>query len=95
MAGLSDDLGFADTPKDISAEELMHLKTVLLNFEKVFDDVEIGAESKTYDGDFLLEMLEKAEVGICFCFVLTVDAYLKHRHQRSQLSKFVICVCVT
>lgn len=46
----------------------MQLKTMLLNFEKVFDDVEIGVESKTYDGDFLLEMLEKAEVGKYFVY---------------------------
>lgn len=62
MTGLSEDLGIVDTPKDISADELMQLKEVFLNFEKVFDEVEIGLESKTYDGDFLFEMLDKAGV---------------------------------
>lgn len=67
MAGLTDDVSFSDTPRDISAEELMHLKTLLLNFEKVFDDVEIGGDSKTYDGDYLLKLLENAGVrGMVF-----------------------------
>lgn len=62
MAAISEDLNFSDTPRDISAEELMQLKEVLLNFEKVFDEVEIDGDSKTYDGDYLLCMLEKAGV---------------------------------
>lgn len=62
MTGLSENLSFTETPKDISAEELMQLKEMLLNFEKIFDEIEIGDESKTYDGDYLLEILEKAGV---------------------------------
>lgn len=62
MSALAEEVNFADTPRDISAEELIQLKEMLLKFEKVFDEVEIGNESKTYDGDYLLEMLNKAGV---------------------------------
>lgn len=76
MTGLSEDLGIADTPKDLSADELMQLKEVLLNFEKVFDEVEIKAEGISHDGDFLFEMLDKAGVrnkfiaDCCVCNLL-------------------------
>lgn len=68
MAGLSEDLSFTDTPKDISADELMQLKEIFLNFEKVFLEVEIGNDAKTYDGDYLLEMLDKAGVRLISWF---------------------------
>lgn len=64
MAGLADGADFSDTPKDISPDELMKLKEIFLNFEKLMEKVEIGPDSKTYDGDFLLEMLEKVGVRL-------------------------------
>lgn len=63
MAALAENLDFNESPKDISADELMQLKEMLLKFEKIFEEVEIGSGSKTYNGDYLLEMLEKSGVS--------------------------------
>ncbi|KAK9875897.1 hypothetical protein WA026_009684 [Henosepilachna vigintioctopunctata] len=53
-----------DVPKDFSAEDLVILKQMLLDFEKEFDAVPIskGSEGSTFGGLFLYELLEKAGI---------------------------------
>lgn len=55
-----------DVPKDISPEDLCELKETMLKFETVFDEIEVpdSHNGLTLEGDYIFQMLEKAEVNM-------------------------------
>lgn len=54
-----------DEEKDFSAEDLVLLKSIVLNFEKEIDKISLpkNNEGITYEGKFIFEILERA--GVC------------------------------
>lgn len=62
----NDSFGFIDenVPRDFSEKELCDIKEILLNLEKVIDEIEIreNDELTTFDGTYIFEILGKAGV---------------------------------
>lgn len=54
----------SDTKTDFDADELCWLKEKLLKFESALDSIELRnqPEGTTFDGDYIFELLAKAEV---------------------------------
>lgn len=66
MKAMTDNLILSDAAeKDFSAEELCWLKEKLLTFEKAIDSIQLSTqqEGTTFDGDYIFELLEKADVS--------------------------------
>lgn len=59
------DLGIADAEKDFSAEDLVLLKTMLLDLEKVIDEIPLSrsSEGSTFEGKYIFEILSLAGVS--------------------------------
>lgn len=55
-----------DVPKDFNADELCLLKDMLLKLEKVLDEINVPdpTEGVTFEGDYIFDVLEKANVMI-------------------------------
>lgn len=67
MKAMASNLLMSDTvQKDFSADELCWLKEKLLQFEKAMDSISLSTrpEGTTFDGDYIFELLEKADVSI-------------------------------
>lgn len=63
MKMLSDEtLNFDDTPKDFSADDLCILKQMLLDLEKAVDDTKIFPAGTTFEGTYIFEIFQKAQV---------------------------------
>jgi len=48
--------------RDFNQDDLCLLKTMFLEFEKAIDDIAVSAEGTTYPGQFIYEVLGKADV---------------------------------
>lgn len=57
-------LGFEDTPKDFTAEDLCHLKEAFLDLEKEIDKIEVKFGGITLDGTHMLKIFENIGVSI-------------------------------
>ncbi|KAF2884481.1 hypothetical protein ILUMI_21698 [Ignelater luminosus] len=71
-------LDMTDESVDFSAEDLCTLKQMLLDFEKVLDNIEVKlplANGTTFDGDYIFEIFKKAGIGFENVVVLenTID----------------------
>ncbi|KAJ4450334.1 hypothetical protein ANN_01754 [Periplaneta americana] len=47
---------------DFTPEELCILKTIFLELEKIIDAIQVTSEGSTFDGDYIISLLAKAEI---------------------------------
>ncbi|XP_059047807.1 regulator of telomere elongation helicase 1 homolog [Achroia grisella] len=57
-----DSTGDSGQTKDFTCDDLCVLKEMMLAFEKAIDEINVGSEGVTYPGEFIFELLSKAEI---------------------------------